>query len=279
MIQPAKAENKLPKSLLFVGIVIVILLAVIAYLLTSRLHREIPAPTTAVPSIAAVAPAPQTPARAPEAVPAPAAQPAPAAAPGTEQAPAAAPAAAPAPAPEPPPPPPPPPPEPPKVKAMAEMVMCASSDMALIVTDSSIPSGSGKKPSDVAFCIDKYELSSGDRPRGGLSVGSAGSACKKAGKKLCTAKQWQKACNNGAPAASNCNISGSLKKSGSSPKCVTRDGVFDMIGNIGEVTTDREVRGGDVSGGGSGCDYSAGKHFQPKATDGARCCMDPEYKL
>mgnify|MGYP002682744771 CR=1 FL=1 len=104
-------------------------------------------------------------------------------------------------------------------------------------------------------------------------------ACRKAGKKLCTAKQWQKACNNGAPAASNCNISGSMKKSGSSPKCVTKDGVFDMIGNIGEVTTDREVRGGDVNGGGSGCDYSAGKHFQPKATDGARCCMDPEYKL
>jgi hypothetical protein len=54
--------------------------------------------------------------------------------------------------------------------------------------------------------------------------------------------------------------------------------VFDIIGNLGEWTSGGIIRGGDVTGGGSGCDYNT-KRFSPKSTDGVRCCRDPEYKL
>jgi hypothetical protein len=273
---PAKPPVKLPRMFIAAGVVIIVLLGVIAYLMGGNLNKKMTQPTAAEAALVAAEPA-----KAPAAASAPVAEPAPSQAPAVAPAPAPAPSAAPtaqAPAVTPPPPPP-PAPEPPKAKAMSEMVMCASPDMALVVTDPQTPNGSGRKPADVAFCIDKHELSAGDKPKGGLSSGSAAAACRKAGKKVCTGKQWLKACGNGTPAASNCAISGAVRKSGSMAKCVTTDGVFDMIGNVGEVTADREVRGGDVGGGGAGCDYSAGKHFQPKGTVGTRCCMDPEYKL
>jgi len=151
-------------------------------------------------------------------------------------------------------------------------------DSVLIVTDANALNGSGKKPSDVAFCIDRTELSNGDRPRGGLSAGAARSACKKAGRHICSNRQWLRACNNGAPDAAACNISGAVRKGGSAAGCATRDGVLDMIGNVGEWTAEGVIRGGDVGGGGSGCDYST-RRFSAKSTDGTRCCSDPEYKL
>ena len=95
--------------------------------------------------------------------------------------------------------------------------------------------------------------------------------CKKAGKRVCSAKEWIKACKHGTPAADKCNIGGSKKKSGSMKGCVTKDGVYDMIGNMVELTSDRELRGN------SDCTNST-KRFQARATDGTRCCAYPKLK-
>lgn len=144
-------------------------------------------------------------------------------------------------------------------------------DMALIVTNSKATNKSGKKPRDVAFCIDKHELSKGSKPLDGLSLSAAKRACRRAGKRVCSAKQWVTACGRGTPAASKCNTSGSRKKTGGMSGCVTKDGVYDMIGNMLELTSDRKLYGETAC-------KSSGKHFRPQSMDGTRCCDAPGYR-
>ncbi|HOU54237.1 MAG TPA: hypothetical protein PLQ97_09950 [Myxococcota bacterium] len=223
---------------------------------------------------------PPPPAPKPPEVPAPAAvgEPAPAAAPEPASAPAPVPAAAAVPAtpvpaapeapaaPPPVPPPPPAPPPAPALKCPAGMVL---------VTWNPNPPAEGK-PADVAFCMDAYEFpGQGEKPRTGVNAGTAAGLCRKAGKRLCTGREFLKACGDASFEAGVCNTSGSIQPSGAFPSCKSPQGIYDLVGNAGEWTADGQLRGGDASRGGNGtCGYAT-RRFSPKATDGFRCCADP----
>ncbi|MBP7380766.1 hypothetical protein KBA39_00025, partial [Myxococcota bacterium] len=145
-------------------------------------------------------------------------------------------------------------PEPAKAPTLASMLTCAQGSV-LVVTDSKSLSGSGKKPGDVAYCIDKQEYAEGGKTRGGMTLSSAKAACRKVGKSVCSARQWQTACENQAS-----------------------NGVVSITGGYAEWTSDGRIRGGDSSTENANCS-SSDKRFSPKSTDGTRCCDDPEYKL
>lgn len=253
-----KTHQKKPSGiLLLLGVVIVVLIAVIGFMIVRSNDSKQPE-VAGQQTVAAAAPAQgQAPAAAPAQAQAPA--PAPAPAPEPAQAPvqaqAPAPAAAPAQAPAPTPAPEPEPkPEPAKAPTLASMLTCAQGSV-LVVTDSKSLSGSGKKPGDVAYCIDKQEYAEGGKTRGGMTLSSAKAACRKVGKSVCSARQWQTACENQAS-----------------------NGVVSITGGYAEWTSDGRIRGGDSSTENANCS-SSDKRFSPKSTDGTRCCDDPEYKL
>jgi formylglycine-generating enzyme required for sulfatase activity len=147
--------------------------------------------------------------------------------------------------------------------------------MVKVVTDATAAVDGKAKPADVAFCVDAYEYpGKGQKPKAGVSAGAAAGMCKKDGKRLCSSAEWTHACGETEPAAGACNVSGSMKETGASPACKTAEGIFDLVGNAGEWTTDGRLHGGDASTGkGSACGYST-KHFMPKGMDGFRCCAD-----
>lgn len=309
---PKKKSGSAAQFLLLLGLVALVLGGVVALYLKSR----VPAPDASPPTSAtlssaesapgtpgkAVAPAP-TPAatagKGPEAEAPPPAEPeaavatagepvpappgeeasaapptgeplAPEPAPGPETASAAeaAPAPEPEPAPE--------EAEPPVPALFSDRLSCPEG-MALIVTDREAPADSKKKPSAVGFCIDRHEFpGAGEPPMTGQSQSRAAARCKKIGKALCTGAQWVRACESSPPPADKCNVSGRLQETGVATECVTAEGVFDLIGNVGEWASDGRLHGGDTAVGGAGaCGYST-KRFSPRPTDGFRCCAQPK---
>jgi len=146
--------------------------------------------------------------------------------------------------------------------------------MALVLWDGK--ASDSAKPADLGFCMDAYEFpGQGERPKTGVNAGTASSLCRKAGKRLCTGREFLKACGDASFEPGVCNTSGSLQPSGSFPSCRTPQGIHDLIGNAGEWTADGQIRGGDAARGGNGtCGYAT-RRFTPKPTDGFRCCADP----
>jgi formylglycine-generating enzyme required for sulfatase activity len=90
-----------------------------------------------------------------------------------------------------------------------------------------------------------------------LTVLEAEAACEAAGFHLCSDQEWQDACGgaqrrwpfpyapNHQPGTCNDHVSGTseLQPTGSQAGCVTPDGIFDMSGNVWEMTSDRSRRG------------------------------------
>jgi sulfatase modifying factor 1 len=159
-------------------------------------------------------------------------------------------------------------------------------------------------------------------PQAYVSGASALLACTNAGKRLCAPVEWRAACggSNGyafpygptrvpkkchdtgkAPmlvfhASSlatgfsgielndprNDQLPDTIAKTGSSPDCVTDEGVFDMVGNLDEWTADPNgtFQGGywlDTSQHGDGCAYRTIAHefAYHDYSLGFRCCADP----
>lgn len=167
------------------------------------------------------------------------------------------------------------------------------------------------------YCIDAYEASKPDatatsegsdtsraeskagvRPwRIGDNNAGAQAACEAAGKRLCTAAEWEFSChgvNNTVygygdtydPAICNGldtfgNPGFHIMPTGSFPGCTNGWGVYDMSGNLWEHTADGSGR--TVRGGAFNCVDSAGNHrcsyvptsWTPSAM-GFRCCADGE---
>ncbi|MFT3693748.1 MAG: SUMF1/EgtB/PvdO family nonheme iron enzyme [Kofleriaceae bacterium] len=162
---------------------------------------------------------------------------------------------------------------------------------------------------------------SGAVPQGNISQVEATSACAAAGKRLCTDTEWLRACrgpaNNTYPYGSTrepgvCNDAravhpavelygttdawiyshldspclgqeaNGLAPSGAHTGCVTAEGIYDMMGNIHEWTSDPAgtFRGGyyvDTVLNGNGCLYVTTAHdinYSDYST-GFRCCADP----
>lgn len=187
-----------------------------------------------------------------------------------------------------------------------------------------IDEGSAKCPSDMVavglcLCIDRFEASRPDATDKSAGVNNsyatsragvlpwtevdwftADKACKAAGKRLCTAEEWRKACqgegnyvypygNTFDPSA--CNGSddpnpGNVFPTGTYAKCKSTYGSFDMSGNIEEWNaTDypdgkKGVRGGSYLNGNelyTKCSYEAPpvKADFKSRTIGFRCCKTP----
>lgn len=127
------------------------------------------------------------------------------------------------------------------------------------------------------FCIDIFEASRSDAtatsagadetaatsrpgvlPWGGVPFDAASAACTAAGKRLCSAFEWQKACagpsnllypysstyDGSACNGSNVPPIDAPAATGTFEECVGDYGIFDLSGNLFEWTSDNNVRGG-----------------------------------
>jgi len=140
------------------------------------------------------------------------------------------------------------------------------------------------KPRKLAYCIDKYEYpGKGKTPAGRVSKVRAAALCKKAGKRLCTPSEWLRACGPKFSYGKTfqkdyCNVdSGTIVPSGSNSKCRSPYGVYDMVGNAEEWTSDGKLRGGSgqTSADMATCRYST-KRLIPGRFTGFRCCAYPK---
>ena len=169
-----------------------------------------------------------------------------------------------------------------------------ASGMALVPAGAVDIPGAGR--SDVAaFAIDRYESGArlGEVPRSGMSWVEAAAKCRDSGKRLCSPKEWKRACSGDSSVAfpygqtfdpSRC-WTGALTtpgRAGGRPGCVSPFGVYDMSGNVGEWAgaTEGEALawGGDWSvseGAFLRCDFAVylpPGQAAPRA--GFRCCAD-----
>jgi len=111
-----------------------------------------------------------------------------------------------------------------------------------------------------AFCMDVYEHPNqqGSLPTTSLPWGESESLCRRAGKRLCTADEWERACRGTAgrrfgygeefrrdicntPLTMGGPVDGELAPlavSGSHSDCHTPEGIFDLDGNVSEYVSD-----------------------------------------
>ena len=144
-----------------------------------------------------------------------------------------------------------------------------------------------------AYCIDIFEYPNkrGATPKTNVGQGEAESLCQKAGKRLCSEEEWEKACKGPGNAKfpygntfiqGKCNTADAegnksgLQPSGSLSGCVSGYGVFDMSGNAAEITKNA-VKGGsaDKADYASRCAARVAKTAASPMT-GFRCCADPK---
>jgi hypothetical protein len=163
-------------------------------------------------------------------------------------------------------------------------------------------------------------------PQAYISRDEGEAACKEAGKRLCKVDEWRSACmgpsqtlypygNDEDGAACNTHgveplgalfpnygaeiydfrvmndpsldaLEGTVSKTGEYPKCSNGWGVFDMVGNLHEWTTEVTGTKGEFHGGyyldthqnGDGCKYATYVHERTyhDYSTGFRCCADPK---
>ena len=142
-----------------------------------------------------------------------------------------------------------------------------------------------------SYCIDLYEWPNarGQTPLTGVSWVEAKMYCRDTGKRLCTAREWERACrgDGGGPypygrtyEAARCPTEGGKTyKSGSFPACGAVSGPSDMAGNVWEWVNDREEDYRVMAGGSSrlGLDAHCGARFRGSLggrseETGFRCC-------
>ena len=144
-----------------------------------------------------------------------------------------------------------------------------------------------------AYCIDRYEYpGAGSTPRTRVSMTAAEGLCKSRKKRLCSDREWRKACRGRGGAAfpygrtfnpNKCNTEDadeeerSITASGRFRGCRSAWGVYDMSGNVAEWTGGQTVRGGDSSASDEEAACSAGGRSAPstaRSSIGFRCCSD-----
>jgi serine/threonine protein kinase len=153
-----------------------------------------------------------------------------------------------------------------------------------------------------AYCVDRYEYPGRGRyPKRGVSWYQAKTLCEKQGKRLCTEKEWERACKGGRNTrypygnkfnANTCNTqrkdgsSRSVTSSGRFRYCRSGYGVYDMSGNVAEWTSSRFrrkswriYRGGSSKRPDWAVRCATRSNSPPgrrKSTLGFRCCADPK---
>jgi len=164
--------------------------------------------------------------------------------------------------------------------------------MKLITRKETRTIGGRKVVQKTAYCIDYHEYPGrGKKPKVNVTWFKASSLCAAKGKRLCTSKEWKQGCGGRKYpygkewSASRCNTMNAagkaraLKTAGSSKKCKSGYGLYDMSGNASEWTADKTVNGGNAGqDGDSATCYRASKRSPSSASSmiGFRCCADPE---
>ncbi|MEM9457549.1 MAG: bifunctional serine/threonine-protein kinase/formylglycine-generating enzyme family protein [Myxococcota bacterium] len=138
------------------------------------------------------------------------------------------------------------------------------------------------------FCIDRTEYPGIDVvPATEVDLYHAKDACKTRGHALCTRVQWRRACMGSSkwsfPYGSRrdtdrCRLGEPVAThgpTGAAIKCVTPEGVLDLVGNVSEWTADGFVRGGSIrSKDSSNCwTEQRLKPANKRPHVGFRCCM------
>jgi len=147
---------------------------------------------------------------------------------------------------------------------------------------------SGEEVTDwEVFCIDRYEApGQGQPPSVDIDLAGAKSACRAAGKRLCSRTEWRRGCGGKYPYGKTydpdaCNSVGSdgmprpVLTSGTKARCKSGWGVYDMVGNVAEWTSDGTVNGGGAyKHGENGTCYQSSRRAGGHPYVGYRCCAD-----
>ena len=165
------------------------------------------------------------------------------------------------------------------------------------------PSVGGEPEAEIkelpAFLIDWFESPNQKQqvPRAGATYNDAVKTCEAAGKRLCTAEEFEKACKGPSNQIygygdkydpSKCGTEeGGTYASGSHPECKSGWGVYDLAGNLREWTSTSTGTGRvRVKGGmpasqqqATRCAFSSDESTAfADSSIGFRCCMDPPAK-
>jgi len=139
-----------------------------------------------------------------------------------------------------------------------------------------------------AYCIDAYEYPGrGQVPKVNVNFAGAQALCSQVNKRLCTDREWRRACGSGFPYGKSfnggkCNTEDAegeerkIAAAGSFKRC-RRGGVYDMSGNVSEWTSDKTVRGGYYASADEDAACSGGGRRSPSSKRsyiGFRCCAD-----
>jgi hypothetical protein len=126
-------------------------------------------------------------------------------------------------------------------------------------------------------------------PTTGLSPEEAAYACRLAGKRLCEAEEWRRACRGASPGLYSldllerlCNLThgetwGLLSNSNQFRECRSQDGVLQLFGNVGDMVAGGDVFGGDWTTPAEDVSCDMEPQRPEELTDvGFRCCGDLE---
>lgn len=154
---------------------------------------------------------------------------------------------------------------------------------------STCPDDTAPLPGRARVCIDVGEQPGlREVPTAGVTLAEARLACESEGRRLCTQKEWRKACRGeggrrqpyaGPRKDGRCNdalggVPQNLGRGGARDNCVTPEGVYDLVGNVGEWVDNGAVLGGDATTNAASCTT---RRKAPQSTQdpaiGFRCCV------
>ncbi len=181
------------------------------------------------------------------------------------------------------------PPEPDQAPPVAAETKCPTDTVPVATTP--------KKPTPKrpGVCIETGEYPGVRQiPTTQVTFAEAAEACEAGGRRLCTAKEWKRACRGdgrrlpyaGSRTEGRCNdartdgVGQNLSRSGAREECVTPEGVYDLVGNVGEWVADGSVMGGDATTSRASCtSRKKPKSGYNGAATGFRCCVTLDTEL
>ena len=153
----------------------------------------------------------------------------------------------------------------------------------------SCPEDMAPLPKSAKVCIDRGEQPGlREFPTSSLTHAEAAASCEAQGRRLCSAKEWRRACRgtagrrlpyDGPRREGQCNdaldgVPQNPGRGGARETCVTPEGVYDLVGNVGEWVQGGAVMGGDAATTAASCSSrrKPGKNTQEPGI-GYRCCL------